>query len=471
MAKAFFYLRKATSKKSEIIYLGLRYGQEQLVVGTGIKVLPKHWDSNKCEVKTSVGFPQVTLPKNLLTGANGQDVATFTNNYLNSLKSFVDERLHLSKDIMKSEIISYLNGKSEVEQFATDINDFMSTLIVESKKENRLISKDELVQALFNYLTPEDDKVNLFDFIETFIQDSENGKRLVDGIRINKATTIVYRTTQKVLIEFNEDNEYNLDFDVVDMKFYNEYISYMSNEKGYAPSTMGKHIKTLKTFLHEATEHGTNKNLAYQSKGFKTITSVADEIALSEHEVSELHDLDLFDNLKLDKVRDMFMIGANTGLRFSDLVKLDADNVKKSGTGFNLEIIATKGKARKKEKSKVIIPMNQVVMGIFYKYNSGFPPPISNQNYNEYLKEVAQLAPSLHETYTRLNPHGKEEVLPRWDLISAHSSRRTFATNQYKKGVPIKSIMSMMGQSDEKVFWGYVKVSKNEHAEIMRNHQ
>ena len=231
---------------------------------------------------------------------------------------------------------------------------------------------------------------------------------------------------------------------------------------------MGKHIKTLKTFLQSATESGLNNNIKFQSKGFKTITSDSDNIALSENELSAISNLDLFYNEKLDKVRDLFLIGANTGLRFSDFSIITPDNIRKVKNGYNLDIIQTKGKGR------VIIPLNDTVLSILHKYNNQLPKAISNQKFNDYIKEVAQLVDVLHEPFTQIKTRGgiqSEVTSPKWDLVSSHTARRSFATNQYRKGVPSKSIMAITGHQKEESFLKYLKISDTEHAEIMRKHQ
>jgi len=63
-----------------------------------------------------------------------------------------------------------------------------------------------------------------------------------------------------------------------------------------------------------------------------------------------------------------------------------------------------------------------------------------------------------------------EETCPKWQLISSHTARRSFATNAYERGTPAISLMQITGHRTEKSFLKYIKTSKKKHAEIVRKH-
>jgi integrase len=56
---------------------------------------------------------------------------------------------------------------------------------------------------------------------------------------------------------------------------------------------------------------------------------------------------------------------------------------------------------------------------------------------------------------------------PKCDLISTHTARRSFATNMFKMGIPTLTIMRITGHKTEKNFLTYIKVTPDEHANIM----
>jgi integrase len=46
---------------------------------------------------------------------------------------------------------------------------------------------------------------------------------------------------------------------------------------------------------------------------------------------------------------------------------------------------------------------------------------------------------------------------PKWKLITTHTMRRSFATNEYLKGTPIQRIMAATGHKSVKSFFKYIK--------------
>ncbi len=148
------------------------------------------------------------------------------------------------------------------------------------------------------------------------------------------------------------------------------------------------------------------------------------------------------------------------GCRFSDLEKVGKTDIKDGFITFR----------QQKTNAKVTIPLHPVVLEILDKYDFNLPEPISNQRFNEYIKEAAQMAGiDTPETITRTVGNAlKSETYPKYQLISSHTGRRSFCTNQYKRGLPTLMIMSISGHKTEKSFLKYIKVTQTEHASMMK---
>ena len=122
----------------------------------------------------------------------------------------------------------------------------------------------------------------------------------------------------------------------------------------------------------------------------------------------------------------------------------------------------------KKTGELVIIPCNPVILDIFNKYKATgnlLPRAISNQNFNDYIKEVCKLA-SLTEK-GRLSTRPKE---PLAELVSSHTARRSFATNHYLQGFPTIDLMKITGHKSERSFLKYIRVSKLDTARRFNEH-
>ncbi len=225
-------------------------------------------------------------------------------------------------------------------------------------------------------------------------------------------------------------------------------------------STIGDNIKRLKTILNEATERGINKNLAFKSKYFSRVNEETDTIYLNEIELKEIEDLDLSNNIRLEKVRDLFLVSCRTGLRYSDYSVLKSDQIK---NGF-IETIQLK------TSGTVIIPIHDTVKRILNKYGGALPKANSNQKMNEYVKEIGEMIPSLHTPFSQTYSKAGNKVTvtnPKFQLISTHTARRSFATNEYLAGTPSLTIMAITGHRTEKSFLRYIRISPSDHAKIL----
>ena len=97
-----------------------------------------------------------------------------------------------------------------------------------------------------------------------------NKKKSLPKKRGSKSETVgVYEQAIKHLKEFQQDENYEIDFKSIDLEFYYEFIEYMQTKEKkdgthYSANTIGKHIKTLKTILNAATYDGYNENHKYK---------------------------------------------------------------------------------------------------------------------------------------------------------------------------------------------------------------
>lgn len=307
---------------------------------------------------------------------------------------------------------------------------------------------------------------SFFPFFQSIIDQSINGGRIqpTSGKPFSKATIQVYKNTLRRLKEFQAKRKRIIDFNTIDIDFYTDFTEHLSKRLNLATNTIGKDIKTIKTILNEATERGINTNIQYKSKKFSTTREQTDSISLSEKELKEIEDLDLSNNSRLDNVRDLFLIGCYTGLRFSDFSTLKTDQMK---DGF-IEI-----KEVIKTGNPLTIPIHPVVNKIVNKYNGELPRAISNQKFNEYLKEIAIKVKSLHTPFETTMTKGGLKIskrLNRYELLTTHTARRSFATNLYLSDIPSITIMAITGHKTEKAFMRYIKLNSTDHAKLLKLH-
>lgn len=320
----------------------------------------------------------------------------------------------------------------------------------------------------------------LFKFTKMFIEEAPTRKDKNTGRMLTYNNIQQYRATDKHLKIFAERiKKKDFKFDEIDQLFYDSFVAYLQkeiqaiNEKGeldfddfgkpimikesFTANSVGKHIRVLKLMLNEATIQGYNTSTYYNS--FHVFTEDTDTIYLNESELQQLKNKEFSDTPYLDRVRDWFLLLAWTGCRFSDLGKVGKTDIKDGFISFR----------QQKTNTKVTIPLHPVVLEILEKYDYDLPEPISNQRFNEYIKEVAKLSEINSMESITITKGGKlqTELHPKWELISSHTGRRSFCTNMYKRGLPTLMIMSISGHKTEKSFLKYIKVKQSEHAEMM----
>jgi integrase len=284
----------------------------------------------------------------------------------------------------------------------------------------------------------------------------------------SKATLENYEAVLAHLIEFEKKKKYRVDFDTITHDFFNKYVDFLRHEatynkgkvKGLKRNTIAKDISILKVFMNEAVKREYTTNMKFRDFTFGE--EEVEHVYLTELELDTIYNLEI-ENKKLREVRDLFIVGAWLGLRYSDLTNIKKENIiEEDGVKF-ISLIT------QKTKEKVIIPCHHIVLEIMEKYKeypNSLPPDKSNQKFNDYIKIVCELA-----GFTQLGRLTSKPNKPLYLCISSHTARRSFATNYYLQGFPTIDLMKITGHQNEETFLKYIKVSKKDSALRLSEHQ
>ncbi|MDW7695147.1 phage integrase SAM-like domain-containing protein [Flammeovirgaceae bacterium SG7u.111] len=299
-----------------------------------------------------------------------------------------------------------------------------------------------------------------FYWLDKFIELRASGQDKTNrGHQVGEGAIKKYRTFRWHLNGFMSYSNYEISFESINQQFFDEYIDYLLKVKELGLNTVGKQIGTLKAYLNWAVSKGVNKNLDF--KGFKKINEETDHVYLSTGEITRLFDLDLSKNIRLERVRDLFVIGCITALGLSDYKRISCDSIKNG----KIHIVL------KKSNEPVAIPLHPFVKQILSKYESALPS-VSDQKFNGYLKELGRLAGLEEEVQVRSSKGGVRKVLTKkkWELIISDTARRSGAINMYKAGLPILAIMKITGHRTETGFLKYINVTNEEDVGMLANH-
>ena len=378
---------------------------------------------------------------------------------------------------IKAKIIFDATLRKSIDDSITDRKKLISKLYLQAPDKSVLTS-DWLEEAIDRDLYPEKyivkeqpapAETTLLTHVAYFISQAP-GKKIKETNRLIANSTIKsYKSNQNRLIAFLKfKKREDLLLSEINEKFYTDYVDFLTKRKRnvksvrgvevnevrqYANNTIGEAVKTLKTMISDA------KGLDVDTKEFYVLKEDVDHVALNEDELQKLKDLDLSEQPALDRVRDLFLLLAWTGSRYSDIDKIDPTNIKDNKITYR----------QQKTNKKVVIPVHNVVNEILQKYNYQMPEVLSNQKFNDYIKTVCKLAGiDGNESITR-TVGGKliTETKPKYELISSHTCRRSFCTNMYRRGLDTLMIRSISGHKTDKSFLKYIKVNEDEHAEMM----
>ncbi len=424
MGNVNLFLRDPNGAKPTPIYLDIRYAKNtlRLVYPTGEKIEPAMWDKEK----------QRPMNKGVYRSQP-------------EFKLRLDNVIRMSKEILRS----YLNDNNQKYPSVEELRALFNERLKNQKKDT-------------------EKKIDLLSFIDKFISKSTQRVNEKTGKPLSEWTLKRYITVKNKLIDFSKANaKYKtIDFDTINLDFYYDFIENLK-EQGYSTNYIAAIIKELKVFLNEATEQGINKNTAFRSSRFKKVTEEVDSIYLSVAELKQLHALDLSQKPRLEKVRDLMLVGCWTGLRFSDFSRLLPKNLVKYQNEMYIEIETSK------TSECVVIPVHPIVKSIINKYDgitpNSLPPAISNQRMNNYLKELGEIAGFDDIISVSKTQGGKRTTksVPKHQLMTTHTARRSFATNSYIMGVPTYDIMRVTGHRTETAFLKYIKMTPKDSARNM----
>jgi integrase len=420
MANAFFRLRKVKAKTPQIIYVGYRFGKDQLIYPTGLKITPDYWNFKNTRVKHILSNPH---PNRDLINNKLDNIENFIN-YTAQRFQLNEPPTELTKNILKSELDNYLNPPKVV-------------------------------------------TVTFFDFIQGFMDDCKTGKKLNDGMRMAERTIKNYGTGFSGLKEYEAYTGETITFESLNRKFWQEYVHYLTMVKKYKINTIGSYQKYLIVFLRESKRANLWQDKDNLLDDAKILTENPVDVYLNKIEIAKIEQLDLSNNERLDKVRDLFLIGLNTGFRVSDWLQVTLENIQITGKeNAYIEITQTK------TKTIATTPLRPIVKTIIEKYKNQLPI-ISEQKINQYLKELCQMAGINQKVKTTSTIEGGQQIefFEKWEQVTTHTARRSFATNMFRDGFNPTLIMKATGHGTEKNFRRYLKLDNSDFMDMLAEHE
>lgn len=245
------------------------------------------------------------------------------------------------------------------------------------------------------------------------------------------------------------------DWDTVDSAFYFRLVERLK-QREYGVNYIGAIVAKIKTVMGNGYRLKYHKNTEYHQ--FKRLSEPSDTVYLTKDEVTAIEEVEL-ESDRLRRVRDLFVIGCYTAMRFSDYSRLSLDNIDKAGY---IRLV------QQKTSTPVILPASPKVVSIL-KRNGGAAPRVCHQIFNKVIKEVAEKAGITQKIPITKSKGARHitEMLPKYTQISSHTARRTGATLLYQSGVPAAACMMITGHTSERSFFRYIRTTREENARLL----
>lgn len=389
----------------------------------------------------------------------------FRSYFLNENKNFIystGEKIIPSEWDFDNRQPNDLNGRTKraenhrsIKKQLDRYSSFFTEIVNRYKNINEDLTLDILRQRFNEEFKKIQSKDDFFRIYDEFIEEKEND---FSGNAISNSTLKRYKCNKTLLEDFEKKAKHKLSLGKFDEKTFNKFLKFCVENREHSANTVHRNIGLLKTFLLWAfnKKYSFNNSFVNFKKPPKFRT---DEIALNIEQVEEIYAHDFSKNKKFERVRDLFVFGCVTGMRFGNYSTISKNDVQ----GDFIRVIDLKSKSK-----NLSIPLNNISKSILEKYDYQLPS-ISNQKMNEYIKEVFEELKFTDEIKKTMK-YGDQLIEKNTEFykrISSHTARRSFITIMKNKRVPDKVIMSYTGHTSLEVFNGYYRPSEDDKVSYM----
>lgn len=423
MASFKFFIK--SENNPSVIYARFYHGRKiDFTKSTSLLINPKFWNNTKGVVKQIAEFDDKLNFQKKLNDLKNDIVTDFNSDFANGIV--------INSEWLETQINKNLNRKVE-----TDLNYFIN-------------------------------------YAENYLLKLPSTKRYDGKMGVTKATLTKIKTVITKVSNYEKHFKKKLLLTDINLKFHENFIFYLHNVEKLNFNTVGKYIQFVKTIVYDAKNQDFTINSEIEKKEFKPIREKTSFVILSENEIDLIFNHNFDNKPSLDNARNWLIIGVWTGARAGDLLSFTD---KKINNNF-IEYVS------QKTDQKIVLPLHWQVKAILEKCN-GLPHKISTQKYNDYIKLVCFDVglTDLIEGAKSVDVNNKDKTKPKkpkifrkengtykkWELVSTHIGRRSFATNHYGK-LPTPVLMSATGHTTEKMFLNYIGKSSIDNAEILRTY-
>lgn len=264
----------------------------------------------------------------------------------------------------------------------------------------------------------------------------------------------VFARLQKSVEAFKPD----MKFSDLSVKTMDAFMTHLS--KTMYNDTILKNLSYFRQFIVWAQKRNYPIHEEYFTFEPRLQTAKKEVRFLTKEELDTIYGLDLGYDEQLERTRDFFVFQCYTALRYSDLKQLKHDNIHKRANGdYYIDLVT------EKDEDRVSYKLSSRAVEIYKKYKDYLLdddlvfPVLSNQKYNEHLKDLGKAAKLQGEWIDYEFRLGQKEIIrTKKEDLSTHTARRTFVSLAHAAGSTLDEIAMITSHSDVSKMKPYLKV-------------
>lgn len=360
-----------------------------------------------------------------------------------------------------------IDNKNKQIEINTELNKIENHILNAFNSVNiETINKQWLQTQIEYFYNPPKKKTdiptNLTDYIDYYIDYRKN--------EITETNKKKCRVIKNKLIKYENFIGFKILIKNINDSFKNNFVNYQK-ERMYAQNTIQREFVNIKTICKHAKFLGLETH--HQLDGLRIDRQKVEKIYLTFEDLTKIENIKkekLTDSL--DNAKDWLIISAYCGQRISDFMNFTDEQIRIENGKHLIEF------TQKKTGKDMTVPLHPKILEILKKRNGKFPYKISDQKYNDFIKVVCELAEineptkgsKLVETEPESGIYRKQSgTYKKYELVTSHIGRRSFATNFYGK-IPTTYLIYVTGHSTEAMFLNYIGKSNKDLALEITNY-
>lgn len=337
-------------------------------------------------------------------------------------------------------------NKNTIRPLINNYKNAVERAVVLIQYANKQITKENIKI----YLNPPTDKIQEPDK-KSFIHSYDS---YIDykSKKIKAQTLKGWKSLAHTLRKFEKYDRSVLKINTFSNKKFEQFLQYCHLVLEHHDNYLSKNSSRMKSFLVWAAPE--------KDWSFVRHKSYTPEVVyIYKEEFERLKTAKLPEGSYMSKVRDLFVFCCVTGMGYADSQVLNDSNLNQGLIEYR----------RIKTGSRAVTPLNNIALKIMQRWG-GYPPKISNQKYNTYLKVLFRHLEFERPVKVFIKSFGKiyNMEYPLCDIIKSHMARKTFVMLLLNKKVPIQDIMDMSGHSDYQSIKPYINIHR-EHVKKYKN--